>query len=100
MKQDQQKQRAMNILRRLKKEYPSAGIALNYKTPVQLLVAVMLSAQATDEQVNKTTQALFKKYKTASDFAERRFKRSLKKKLALLIFLETKRAMLFKQLKH
>lgn len=69
MKQEQQKQRAMKILSRLKKQYPNAGIALKYKTPVQLLVAVMLSAQATDEQVNKTTQTLFQKYKTVSDFA-------------------------------
>jgi len=54
----------------LKKTYPNACIALKYKTPVQLLVAVILSAQSTDAQVNKTTEKLFKKYKTVSDFAE------------------------------
>lgn len=42
---------------------------LNYETPMQLLVAVMLSAQCTDKQVNKITADLFKKYKTAADFS-------------------------------
>ena len=59
----------MKILRKLKKAYPKAGIVLNYKTPMQLLVAVILSAQTTDKQVNKLTQDLFKKYKTVDDFA-------------------------------
>jgi len=65
----QKQTRAMKILRKLKKAYPKAGIVLNYKTSIQLLVAVILSAQATDEQVNKLTQELFKKYKTVDDFA-------------------------------
>ena len=59
----------MKILRRLKKHYPDAGTALHYKTPIQFLVAVILSAQATDEQVNKTTESLFQRYKTVKDFA-------------------------------
>ena len=63
------KQRAIEILNRLKKAYPKAGIALTYTTPMQLLCAVMMSAQTTDEQVNKTTEKLFQKYKTPSDFA-------------------------------
>jgi endonuclease-3 len=54
----------------LSKEYPNPVITLNYETPLQLLVATILSAQSTDEQVNKITPALFKKYKTCSDFAK------------------------------
>lgn len=61
--------RAARILRALKKAYPKAKIALSYKTPAQLLVAVILSAQATDKKVNKVTAKLFKKYNTARDFA-------------------------------
>lgn len=67
--QKNQQQYAQKILQRLKKQYPNVGTALNYKTPMQFLVAVMLSAQATDEQVNKTTQELFQKYTNADDFA-------------------------------
>lgn len=63
------KKRAGVILRTLKKTYPSATIALSFKTPVQLLVAVMLSAQCTDKKVNKVTASLFKKYRTVKDFA-------------------------------
>lgn len=63
------KKRAAKILRILKKSYPKAKIALRYNTPMQLLVSVMLSAQATDKKVNEVTTALFQKYKTARDFA-------------------------------
>ncbi len=58
------------IIKRLKKAYPSAKIALNFENPLQLLIATILSAQCTDERVNKVTPELFKKYKTAKDFAE------------------------------
>ncbi|PMP63411.1 MAG: endonuclease III [Caldimicrobium thiodismutans] len=58
------------IIRRLKEAYPEAKIALNFKNPLQLLVATILSAQCTDERVNKVTAELFEKYKTAKDFAE------------------------------
>lgn len=58
-----------DVIRLLKKEYPKAGISLNFSNPVQLLVAVMLSAQCTDKRVNIVTAELFGKYKTASDFA-------------------------------
>jgi len=58
------------IIRRLKEAYPEAKIALNFKNPLQLLVATILSAQCTDERVNKVTSELFEKYKTAKDFAE------------------------------
>ncbi len=57
------------ILSVLKKEYPGSKIALNYSNTIQLLVAIMLSAQCTDKRVNIVTASLFKKYKTAKDFA-------------------------------
>lgn len=61
--------RAAFILDLLKKSYPQAGMILNYGNPIQLLVAVMLSAQCTDKKVNEVTSKLFKKYITANDFA-------------------------------
>jgi len=63
------KARALKILSIFRKTYPGAKCSLNYKTPIQLLVATMLSAQCTDERVNKVTPALFAKYCTAKDFA-------------------------------
>lgn len=60
---------ALEILAKMKKAYPDAQIALRYHTPMQLLCAVIMSAQATDEQVNKTNDRLFQKYKNVSDFA-------------------------------
>ena len=56
-------------MRHLKKTYPKPKSELDYRTPFQFLVAVVLSAQCTDKAVNKVTATLFKKYKTASDFA-------------------------------
>jgi endonuclease-3 len=64
------KEKVKEIIRRLKKEYPKAKIALNFKTPIDLLVATILSAQCTDERVNKVTAHLFKKYKTPADYAD------------------------------
>lgn len=61
--------KASRIISILKKEYREAKISLNSSNPVQLLVAVILSAQCTDKRVNIVTAQLFKKYKTASDFA-------------------------------
>lgn len=61
--------KASRILSILKKEYGEAKISLNSSNPVQLLVAVILSAQCTDKRVNIVTAGLFRKYKTASDFA-------------------------------
>ena len=58
-----------DIVSRLKETYPEATCSLDFKTPFELVVAVMLSAQCTDERVNKTTPALFKKYRNVSDFA-------------------------------
>jgi endonuclease III len=61
--------RAKKVVRRLKKEYPEAKTELLHQNPLELLVATILSAQCTDERVNKVTPYLFKKYKTAADFA-------------------------------
>ena len=57
------------ILPILKQTYPGAKCSLDYKTPLQLLVATILSAQCTDERVNAVTKTLFKKYKSAEDYA-------------------------------
>src|SRR3989344_4917981 len=63
------KERAAEILRRLKMAYPKAKIALKYGNNIQLLVAAILSAQCTDKKVNEVTALLFKKYKTVNDIA-------------------------------
>lgn len=60
---------ASKILGALKKQYSGAKITLSYGNNIQLLVAVILSAQCTDKKVNEVTEKLFKKYKTAGDFA-------------------------------
>src|SRR3989344_7905265 len=65
-----QKMRAQKIYRELGKRYPDAHIALKYKTPIQLLAAVVMSAQCTDKKVNEITAELFKTYKTLDDFAD------------------------------
>jgi endonuclease-3 len=62
--------RAMKIIELLENEYPDAKIALNYSNPLELLVATILSAQCTDERVNAVTKSLFKKYKSAEDYAD------------------------------
>lgn len=54
----------------LKRTYPDATCSLDFTTPFQMVVAVMLSAQCTDERVNKTTPALFERCKTIQDFAD------------------------------
>lgn len=66
---DVRKIRAQRVDRFLKREFPKARIALKYGTNIQLLAAVILSAQCTDKKVNEVTEELFKKYKTVSDFA-------------------------------
>lgn len=65
----EKKRRAAAILRRLAKGYPEARCSLNFKSPLELLVATVLSAQCTDVRVNKVTPALFSKYATAADYA-------------------------------
>lgn len=61
--------KAKEILKRLKKAYPEAGIALEHSNPLELLFATILSAQCTDARVNMVTSKLFKKYKKLSDYA-------------------------------
>ncbi|MCL1465345.1 endonuclease III [Argonema galeatum] len=62
-------QRAIEILIRLKRLYPEATCTLNYETPVQLLVATILSAQCTDDRVNQVTPALFAQFPDAPAMA-------------------------------
>jgi endonuclease-3 len=59
---------AIKFVEILKETYPDATCSLDFKTPFQMVVAVMLSAQCTDERVNKTTPALFERCKTIQDF--------------------------------
>lgn len=63
------KEKAKEIITRLSKIYPHPATALHYKNPLQLLVATILSAQATDKVVNQITPQLFQKYKSTRDFA-------------------------------
>lgn len=64
--------RVAEVVERLRAEYPQATCALVHQSPLQLLVATILSAQATDERVNMVTPALFARYPTAADLAEAR----------------------------
>ncbi|OGW36340.1 MAG: endonuclease III [Nitrospirae bacterium RBG_13_39_12] len=64
------KEKTVEIIRRLKKEYPEPKTVLNFKSTFELLVATILSAQATDILVNKVTEILFKKYRSIEDYAE------------------------------
>lgn len=66
---DARRRRARAIVGRLARAYPDAKIALEFSTPLELLVATILSAQCTDERVNMVTPALFRKYRTAADWA-------------------------------
>ncbi|MET0621201.1 MAG: endonuclease III, partial [Thermoanaerobaculia bacterium] len=66
---EQVRRRAALILRRLKKAYPDAKCALDHSSPLELLVASILSAQSTDKMVNTVTPKLFSKYTTAADYA-------------------------------
>mgnify|MGYP002627656633 CR=1 FL=1 len=64
------KQRTKEILELLKEEYPDAKCELNYKTPFQLLVATILSAQTTDKKVNEVTKTLFNDYPDVESFSK------------------------------
>lgn len=61
---------ASKITRLLLKQYPNPKLALRFSTPLELLVATILSAQCTDARVNEVTKTLFKKYRKAKDFAQ------------------------------
>jgi endonuclease-3 len=63
------RRRAAEVIRRLDAAMPEAEIELDYETPLELLVAVLLSAQTTDKRVNLVTPALFRDFKTAADYA-------------------------------
>ena len=60
--------RTREIIRRLKRAYPDARCWLDYRTPFELFVATVLSAQCTDERVNAVTKELFRKYRTPADY--------------------------------
>ena len=66
---EEKRRRARTVLARLAKTYPDARCALNFSSPLELLVATVLSAQSTDARVNLVTPALFAKYRTAADYA-------------------------------
>ena len=62
--------RVQRIIDVLKEEYPNARTALRFRNPLELLVATVLSAQCTDERVNKVTESLFQKYRSARDYGD------------------------------
>lgn len=61
--------RTLALIAALKRAYPDAHCELNFSNPLELLIATILSAQCTDKQVNLVTEALFRKYRSAADFA-------------------------------
>jgi len=65
----QAKRHAAKVARRLRRHYPDATCALHFSSPLELLVATILSAQCTDERVSRVTPGLFRKYPTAADYA-------------------------------
>src|SRR6185369_294598 len=62
--------RAKAIIKALKKQYPGVRLALDFTTPLELLIALILAAQCTDERVNRVTPFLFRKYRSAKDWAD------------------------------
>ena len=70
MENSMKKKDVIDFYKILKDTYPDATCSLDFQTPFQIVVAVMLSAQCTDERVNKTTPALFKRCKTLQDFTD------------------------------
>ncbi|MHB9156117.1 MAG: endonuclease III [Endomicrobiales bacterium] len=60
----------LEIIKRLKKACPGIKTPLHFSNPMEILVATILSAQCTDERVNRVTESLFKKYRTVSDYAQ------------------------------
>lgn len=67
---EERKERARKIVAYLKKAYPVPKTELSFRTPFQLVAAVMLSAQCTDKKVNQVTLTLFKTYRSVNDFAD------------------------------
>lgn len=62
--------RAPEVIRRLKKAYPDARVALHFTNALEMLVATILSAQCTDERVNQVTESLFQKYRSCEDYVK------------------------------
>ena len=67
---DRPELRVIKIIELLAKEYPEGRTALDFRTPLEITVATILSAQSTDKMTNKITASLFKKYRTAKDYAK------------------------------
>src|SRR5689334_9581857 len=65
---EERKKRVKSIIKSLRKTYPDARLALDFSTPLQLMIALILAAQCTDERVNRVTPMLFRKYRTARDW--------------------------------
>jgi endonuclease III len=65
---ERRKQRARTVLRRLAKAYPDWGPTLEFSTPLELLVATILAAQARDDRINEVTRSLFKRYRSPDDY--------------------------------
>ena len=65
-----EKKEAVEIIKKLKEYYPDATCSLDFKTPFEMVISVMLSAQCTDERVNKTTPSLFEKYSTPQSICD------------------------------
>ena len=76
------------LVETLKNTYPEATCSLDFETPFQMVVAVMLSAQCTDERVNKTTPQLFERCKSIQDFADIDLKEL--EEIILVVFTKTK----------
>jgi endonuclease-3 len=83
------KEKIIDIITRLKKEYPEPKTALHFRSPFDLLVATILSAQATDVLVNKVTRDLFTKYTSVKDYADVPLER-LRKDVSSINFYKTK----------
>jgi len=67
---DRRRELAEKVVATLRRLYPDAKCSLNFRTPLELLVATILSAQCTDERVNQVTPALFARFRTAQDYAQ------------------------------
>jgi endonuclease-3 len=83
------KEKTIEIIKLLKKEYPEPKTALTFKTPFELLVATILSAQTTDALVNKVTENIFKKYNTVKDYADASLE-AFQKDISSINFYKTK----------
>jgi len=80
MTHEERRRRARRIVRELKRLIPVSRIALDFRTPWQLLIATILAAQCTDKKVNEVTRALFRKYRTLDDYVRadpREFERDI-----------------------